>query len=44
MFKRTEIENQIVQELAKLRLDREKEASFRSVWELIQILDEILTD
>ena len=29
MFKRTEIENQIVQELAKLRLDREKEAAIR---------------
>ena len=24
--------------------DRAKEASFRSIWELIQILDEILTD
>lgn len=29
MFKRTEIENQIVQELSKLRLNREKDASIR---------------
>ena len=29
MFKRTEIENQIVQELSKLRLTREKDASIR---------------
>ena len=29
MFKRTEIENQIVQELSKLRAEREKEASIR---------------